>query len=85
MWGEVMEWHYLDERKPLKSGKYLVAAQHISTGKMTLGVNPFITEYSTKTKSFSFDDAMEERNLKPRIYVWCEIPSHPKPKGECSD
>lgn len=80
-----MIWHKLSDRKPRQGGKYLVAAKNISKMGMAGDVNPFISEFNLKTRTFSFDDTMQARSEPARIYAWCEIPPYPVSKEKDND
>lgn len=69
------DWHYIDEHKPQKAGKYLVVARvYGGSGKINY---VFLNEWDSKRKSFTDDLNRTEK----RIYAWLPYkqPPHPQP------
>lgn len=73
-----MNWTYIDEKIPPKSGQYLVAIR-IAGYK---GQN-FVTlnEFDLRKKSFTYDTNMRERGDPTRVYAWAAYPTPPLHKS----
>ena len=60
-----MIWHPVDERKPVKAGRYLVADMMVD--------EPYVAAY-TKRRGFLDEDDV---TLNPWVTHWMELPKHP--------
>lgn len=78
----ISDWHYIDDNKPQKSGRYLVVARVYTTnGKLN---HVFLNNWDNRKQSFTYDLNRKEKRVgadEERIYAWLPYkrPPHPKP------
>lgn len=76
------DWHYIDDHKPQKAGKYLVVARVYGRNSKINYV--FLNDWDSKQQAFTYDIARAERGIGTdgeRIYAWLPYkqPPHPQP------